>query len=79
MLSKEFKYYLDNQEALVKKYFGKFLIIVDNTVVDTFDDHMEAYESAKNKYGLGNFLMQLCLPGELNTSRTFHSQVILNG
>jgi hypothetical protein len=78
MLNKEFKYYRDNQQKLTEKYLGKFLIIKGQRVVGTFDDHIIAYETAKDKYGLGNFLLQHCLPGEANISRTFHSQVILN-
>lgn len=79
MLTDEFKYYRDNQQELSQKHFGKFLIIKDQKVVDIFDDQFDAYESAKAKFGLGNFLLQYCLPGDLNISRTFHSQVIFNG
>jgi hypothetical protein len=33
MLDKEFRYYLDNQSDLVKKYNGRFIVIIDNEVV----------------------------------------------
>lgn len=77
MLDKEFKYFLDNQQELVKKYANKFLMIKGDKIVGVFTNHMKAYENGEKKYGLGNFLIQHCLPGELSTTHTFHSQIIL--
>lgn len=75
MLDKEFKYYLDNQEKLVEKYNGKYLVIVKNEVVGVYDDKIVAYESSKDKYELGTFLIQLCTPGKGAYTQTFHSRV----
>lgn len=75
MLEKEFNYFLNNQQELVEKHLGKFLIIMGDKVVGVYPNHMKAYEEGVKKYGLGNFLIQHCLPGELSTSHTFHSQV----
>ena len=44
MLEKEFKYYLDNQKELLKKYFNKFIVIKDNKVVASFDSKVECYD-----------------------------------
>jgi hypothetical protein len=77
MLDIEFNYYKENQKELSEKFLGKFIIIINKTVVDVYNDHVDAYQSAIEKYGLGKFLLQHCLPGELNISRTFHSQVVL--
>lgn len=77
MLDKEFKYFLDNQRDLVKKHPNKYLMIIGNEIVRVYSNHMKAYEEGKKKYGLGNFLIQHCLPGELSTTHTFHSQVTL--
>ena len=73
MLNKEFKYFLDNQPALVDKYGNKFLVIIGNEVKDVYNTRSKAYREGKKKYGLGNFLIQHCLPGELATTATFHS------
>ena len=75
MLDIEFKYFLDNQTKLVNKYHNKFLVIKNQKVVKVYNDYMEAYSNSEKKYGLGNFLIQHCLPGELSTTRTFHSQI----
>ena len=76
MLQDEFKYYLDNQIELVNKYFNKFLIIKDKTVVEFYDTKREAYNAATAKYDLGTFIIQHCLPGTQSHTQIFHSQVM---
>lgn len=78
MLKQEFQYYLDHQEALVKKYLNKFLVIKDEKIVGVYDTKQEAYDNATSSYELGTFLIQQCLPGTLGHTQTFHSQVIFN-
>lgn len=78
MLEQEFKYYLDNQKELVKKYLNKFIVIKDQNIVADFDTKQEAYDYATEKFDLGTFLIQQCLPGDLGYTQTFHSQVIFN-
>jgi len=34
MLEKEFKYYIEHQEELLQKYNGKYLVIIDENVID---------------------------------------------
>lgn len=63
-LKEWFKWYLDNQDYLVERYNNKYIVIKDNEVVDSYESEDEAYFSAKEKYGLGNFIVQLCTPGE---------------
>lgn len=75
MLEKEFKYYKDHQEELVKRYNGKFVAIVNEQVVGSFDAELEAYTEMKKKYAVGTFLIQQCLPGETSYTQTFHSRV----
>lgn len=70
-----FQYYLDNQDELLKKYNGKFIVIKDNKVVGTFDNEAEAYFDSEKKYGLGNFLVQLCTPGDGGYTQHFMSRV----
>lgn len=63
-LEKLFQWYLDNQEELVKEYNGKHLVILENKEVIPYDDENTAYFDAEAKYGLGNFILQLCTPGK---------------
>ena len=63
-LEQLFQWYLDHQNELVEKYNGKYLVILENKEVIPYDDEISAYFDAAEKYGLGNFMLQLCTPGE---------------
>lgn len=72
-----FQYYLDNQSELVKEYNNKYLVISDNNVVESFDSEDEGYYYAIEKYGLGNFILQLCTPGEEAYTQHFYSPIAI--
>lgn len=74
-LEEEFEYYLSNQDDLVKEYNGKYLVIRDHEVVGVYDSELDAYKDASEKYEMGTFLIQHCLPGEESHTQTFHSRV----
>lgn len=74
-LKKEFQWYLDHQNDLVKEYNGKILVIVNENVACSFDTEQEAYLYAKEKYGLGNFLLQKCSKGDSDYTATYHSRI----
>ena len=78
MLEKEFKFYLDNQKDLLKEFLNKYIIIKEQKVVASFDTKQDAYDYATEKFELGTFLIQHCLPGDLGHTQTFHSQVIFS-
>lgn len=78
MLKKEFQYYLDNQKEIVAQYNNKFIVIVDSSIVGSYDSQTEAYNEATKSYKLGTFLIQKVTPGETAYTNTFHSRVILN-
>ncbi len=74
-LEMEFKYFLDNQEALVRQYKQKFVVIKDSQVVGVYDEELEAVEETSKKHPLGTFLVQKCEPGSGSYTQTFHSRV----
>jgi hypothetical protein len=74
-LKKEFKYYLDHQDELIKKYNGKFVVIKDGQVIGSYDSQFEAVEETSKKYELGTFLVQKCEPGSESYTQTYHSRV----
>lgn len=74
-LEKEFKYYIDHQDEIVKKYNGKYVVIVGETVVSSHSTEMEAYLEAKKIYDLGTFLIQKVSPGENSYTQSFRSRV----
>jgi hypothetical protein len=74
-LEKEFQYYLDNQDALVKQFQGKFIVIKDSKVIGAYDDELEAIKETSKVHQLGTFLVQECEPGTEHHTETFHSRV----
>lgn len=76
MLDQEFKYYIDNQEDLVKKYRNKYIVIKANNVIGVFDDEITAFKETQKQHALGTFLIQLCQEGKENYTQTFHSLAV---
>jgi hypothetical protein len=74
-LEKEFKYYLDNQENLVRNYNGKFIVIKNRKVIGAYDSELEAVERTAEKHKLGTFLVQKCEHGSESYSQIYHSRV----
>lgn len=62
-LKKNLEWYIANQQELSAKYNGKVLLIVDQRLVQTFDDMGEAYTEALKSFAPGTFTLQLCGPG----------------
>lgn len=74
-LEKEFKYYLEHQKELVKKYNGKFVVIKGEEVLGAYDSENEAIKKTVKSHELGTFLIQKCEPGTSAYTQTFHSRV----
>ena len=74
-LEKDFEYYLEHQDELVKKYNGKFIVIKNQKVIGVYEDLAQAVEKESKKNELGTFLVQKCTPGNQDYTQTFHSRV----
>lgn len=75
MLDKEFKYYIDNQQKLVEKYNGKFIVIMGEEVVGVYTSEENAFIEASSKFELGTFLIQFCESGDGSYTQMFNSRV----
>jgi hypothetical protein len=75
MLDKEFKYYLDHQEELVKKYNGKYIVIKGEEIIGVYDTEDTAYFETQKTQELGSFLIQFCDEGKDSYTQIFHSRV----
>ena len=75
MLDIEFQYYLDNQGDLVKKYNGRYIVIVNEKVIGDYGDYSQALSNSLRNYEMGTFLVQKCSPGNKDYTLTFHSRV----
>jgi hypothetical protein len=76
MLDKEFKYYIEHQEELVKKYNGRYIVIVGTEVVNDYDNEITAYTESLKLFKEGTFFIQLCKPGTDSYTQNYHSRVI---
>lgn len=74
-LEKEFRYYLDHQDELVKQYNGKFIVIKECTVIGAFGSEIEAVQVTSKQHEVGTFLVQRCEPGNTSYTQTYHSRV----
>ena len=74
-LQKQLEYFKSHQDELVKKYKGRFIVIKNQEIQGVYDTEMEAYTDSKEKFKLGTFLIQQCLPGQNSYTQTFHSRV----
>lgn len=77
ILEKEFQYYKDNQDELVKKYNGKYLVMRDCNVVIAKDTEDDAYREALKNFELGTFFLIHCTPGEEAYTQNFFSTRVI--
>lgn len=76
-LEKEFRYYIEHQDELVKEYEGKYIVIKDCQVIGAYDSELEAVEGAREQFEMGTFLIQKCEPGRNSYTQTYNSRVII--
>lgn len=74
-IERDFKYYLSHQNELVGQYNGKYIVLVDNKVVGSYDDYSDAVYSSLDKYQPGTFMVQLCTPGESAYTARYYNRV----
>lgn len=74
-LEKEFQYYLDHQDELVKEYNGKVIVIKDQQVIGVYESDIEAVIETEKEHPLGTFLVQLCSEGDTAHTQHFISRV----
>ena len=76
-LKKEFEFYIEHQDELVKKYGGRFIVIKDMAVIGDYEDEIAALSETTKKHDLGTFLVQKCEPVAENYTQVFHTRAIL--
>lgn len=71
MINELFDFYIKHQKELVEKYNGKYLVITKDGVKGAYDSQKEGYAMGIREYGKGNFMLQLCTPGDSAYSQRF--------
>ena len=72
-LSKEFEFYLANQDKMVEKYDGKVIAIKSGKVLGVYEDDLEAVTKTRENHELGTFLVQRVSEGEKDYTSTYRS------
>lgn len=62
MLSKEYKYFIDNKERLLRKYYGEFVVIKDCKIIGVYKSLECAIIATTANHKIGTFLIQECTP-----------------
>jgi len=76
-LKKEFTYYLEHQDELVRQHKGKFIVIKNCQLIGVYDSEIEAITETRKHHNLGSFLIQKCEPGSNSYMHMYHSRVVL--
>ncbi|MDD5351132.1 MAG: DUF5678 domain-containing protein [Chthoniobacteraceae bacterium] len=74
-LESEFEYYLANQQSLVRRFKGRYIVIKDQKVIGDYANPIEAIETTQKSHKLGTFLVQEVEPGKDNYTQVFHTRV----
>lgn len=77
-LDKEFDYFLENRQALLDKYEGRYVVIKDQQVIGDYGDQLEAVTRTSEEHELGTFLVQLISADEASFRQVFHSMVLFD-
>ena len=76
MLDREYQYYLNNKEELLKDYNGKYIVISEDKVIGVYESEDIAYFETIKEHKLGTFLIKLCEPDDMSQIHTYHSRVV---
>lgn len=60
MRDDDFKWFIENYDALFQKYGHKYIAIKDKTVLGVYDNIVTAIDTTAEKYELGTFIVQEC-------------------
>jgi hypothetical protein len=62
MLGKEYQFYIDNRNTLLKKHLDKFIVIKGKRFIAAYDSYEVAYNESIKSFEDGTFLIQHCVP-----------------
>lgn len=57
-IKKQLEYFEQNKKTIIQQYCGKVIVISEQLEITEFKSEEEAYNTAVEKYGYGNFLLK---------------------
>ncbi len=58
LLDRQFKYFINNKDAIIDKYEGQYIVIHDERVVESFGSERDAYIYCVQHFKMGTFFIQ---------------------
>lgn len=77
-LDQEYRFYLDQRAELLKKYEGRYVVIMGEKVIGDYATNADAFFETARVHEPGTFLIQLCSSEMEANTQTFHSRVAFN-
>ncbi|WP_421764724.1 hypothetical protein [Ekhidna sp.] len=62
LLDKQHRFYLHNEQELIERYKGQYIVIHDEQVADSFGSERDAYIYSVKHFPIGTFLIRKVLP-----------------
>ena len=75
-IEKEFQYYQKNKVHFIKKYNGKYIVLMNKEVIGFFDSREKALIETQRKHKPGTFLIQLVSKEE--EVQRYYSRVVFS-
>lgn len=78
MFDRELQFFIRNQDSLVASYRDKILVLRGEEVVGVYENALDAYVDATEKYLPGTFMIQPCAEGSDAYTVTITSHALCN-
>ena len=73
-LQKEFNYFRDHHDELVRQFNGRYVVVKGEAVIGDYENEIDAITATQKDHELGTFLVEKVEPGDARYTRTFHSR-----
>ena len=76
MCDANYEYYIKNFDSLCAKYLNRYIVIKEQSVINTYDSFEEAYDDTIKTEELGTFLIQFCSKEADNVNYFYSNNVV---
>lgn len=75
---KNYHFFLEHLADLIRDHADEYVLIADEKFVAFYKGFEEAVQSGKERFGMGNFIVQRCSDPSADAV-VFHSRVLVKG
>jgi hypothetical protein len=73
MLEREYDWYKEHHAELAAAYLGKFIVVIGEQVVGSYDTMQDAYAESVKEHEVGTFLIQEIVADPATLRKRFYS------